>query len=144
MDSGKRSTITLTTTTKKVGGGSITPTRLPPIPIKRPEPQPVNLDAGPGSPRKPDTVENSLAYAAQLRAQAAKLIQRAAQIEAAAAATTPGADGRHRPTWDRFNNPETEQQVHELRAAGQSVRDIAETLGCSRGTAHRIIRKLGA
>ena len=86
---------------------------------------------------------DTLAYAAQLRAQAAQLIQQAAAIEHTADATSTGADGRTRPTWDRFNNDQTEQQVRELRQAGQSVRDIADTLGCSRGTAHRIIRKLG-
>ncbi len=124
-------------TTKRVGGAQIVVKSTP-----EPEPQPVTL--GTVQPVQPelDTMD-PLAYAAQLRAQAAQLIQQAAAIEHTADATSTGADGRTRPTWDRFNNDQTEQQVRELRQAGQSVRDIADTLGCSRGTAHRIIRKLG-
>lgn len=125
-------------TTKRVGGAQIVVKSTP-----QPEPQPVNLldTVQPVQPEL-DTMD-PLAYAAQLRAQAAQLIQQAAAIEHSAAATSTGADGRTRPRWDRFNNDQTEQQVRELRQAGQSVRDIADTLGCSRGTAHRIIRKLG-
>ena len=113
-------------TTKRVGSGQIV----------------VNQPREPEPRSELDTMD-SLAYAAQLRAQAAQLIQQAAAIEHTANATRTGADGRTRPTWDRFNNTQTEQQVRELRQAGQSVRDIAGTLGCSRGTAHRIVRKLG-
>jgi excisionase family DNA binding protein len=124
-------------TTKRVGGAQVVVKSIP-----DPEPPPVNRDTV--QPVQPELdAMDPLAYAAQLRAQAAQLIQQAAAIEHTAVATSTGADGRTRPTWDRFNNTQTEQQVRELRQAGQSVRDIADTLGCSRGTAHRIIRKLG-
>ncbi|WP_445160948.1 helix-turn-helix domain-containing protein [Mycobacterium sp. Dal123C01] len=130
MDKGKRQ-IQLNPTTKRIGGGHVVVGVSP----KR-EPQPVDLDSHPVQPEV-----DAMDKAANLRAQAAELIRQATQLENASRNT--GADGRTRPTWDRFNNDRTEQQVRQLREAGQSVRAISEVLGCSRGTAHRIIRKLG-
>ncbi|WP_406816174.1 helix-turn-helix domain-containing protein [Mycobacterium sp. M23085] len=136
MDKPGKQQLRLKTTTKKVGGGNV---RVQLGSVPEPEPPPVNLDTMDSPPGQP-AAELDTMDPAQLRAQAAELLSRAAQLEAAS--RTIGADGRTRPTWDRFNNDQTEQQVRELRQAGQSVRDIAAVLGCSRGTAHRIIRKL--
>jgi DNA-directed RNA polymerase specialized sigma24 family protein len=46
-------------------------------------------------------------------------------------------------TWERFTGPDTEALITDLHARGLSIREIARTVGCSLGTAHRIITKLG-
>lgn len=171
MDS--KGKLRLNVVTKPVGGGQIELRHVGSSRIEQPEPRPVNLDTMDNpSPskagRKLDAldaltaavhhvtayvdaalsqsspvVEACTHHAEALREQAAALIQQAARLEQASADRATGADGRTRPAWNRWDNNLTEQRVRELRQAGQSVRDIANALGCSRGTAHRIIKKLG-
>lgn len=72
---------------------------------------------------------------AALAAEVEALTRHLADLQWAA-----GIDG----PWERFTGDDTLARVAELRAQGRSVRQIADALRCSRGTAHNLIRKVEA
>ena len=53
---------------------------------------------------------------------------------------TVGMDGRLRPTV-RFDTSGRDRLIRELRADGKPIRAIAEDVGCSVGTVHRVLHR---
>ncbi|SDO18668.1 hypothetical protein SAMN04515671_0077 [Nakamurella panacisegetis] len=52
--------------------------------------------------------------------------------------TSRGRDGRLRPD-RRFDTTHRDSIIKDLRAGGLSVRQVAEAVGCSVGTVHRVM-----
>lgn len=53
---------------------------------------------------------------------------------------TMGTDGKLRPN-RRFDTTERDRLILDMRAEGSSVRAVAEAVGCSVGTVHRIVKR---
>jgi hypothetical protein len=86
--------------------------------------------------------EDVLDITTVIRCDIAQILASLATLDAWAEGRAEGEDGRVRPGFNRWDDPLVESQVQTLRQSGHTVREIAEVVGCSRGTAHRIIRKL--
>lgn len=51
-----------------------------------------------------------------------------------------GRDGKVRPN-HRFDTSERDESIRSMHDAGESLRTIAEKVGCSVGTVHRVVTK---